>query len=80
LENIFVDTTEEKQATEDILNETQNSSLDDKEKMLTAVKQSQEKFKAELGDLFGNTWNSKIAEIKANIKSTENERKQANKG
>lgn len=58
-----------------MVSETQNANLDEKERMLKAVKESQDNFKKELGDLFSNTWNSRISEIKQNIKTVEAERK-----
>lgn len=60
-----------------MIDQTQNSTLDDKEKILQSVKQNTDKIRQELGELLQNTWNSKITEIKQTMKSVEAERKKA---
>jgi len=74
LENIFDDSSQT-EAASDAIAQTQNSSLDDKEKLLNQVKQSTDKIKQELGQLLQNTWNTKISEIKDSMKQLESEKK-----
>jgi hypothetical protein len=71
LETIFVQNADEPSRNADaelISNETKNSSLDDKEKLIQAVQKSQQQFRAELGELFSNQWNSKISDLKNSMR------------
>lgn len=60
---------------QDSINEVGKAkSLEDKEKMLSAVKQNADQIKRDLGDILQNTWSTKIASIQASMEQMTNEK------
>lgn len=59
LESIFEESApsqSEKDTAAEVMDATKNSSLDEKDKLLTSVKQTTDKIRQELGELIANTW------------------------
>lgn len=82
LEHMFdTDNTSESTKTSDLeeaenaIKEVSQSSLDDKEKILAAVKQNVDQMKSDFNELLKNTWASKIADIQKSMLAAEADRK-----
>lgn len=68
---------EEESELQDVIEETQNSDLDEKERLMSTVKQNYDKIKDELGEILQSQWNTKITEIKQNMLIIENEKQKS---
>ena len=53
------------------------TSLEEKEKLLSAVKQNVEQIKSDLGELLKNTWAQRILEIQTQMSRMEQDKKKA---
>lgn len=77
LQNVFdsAPSQQERDQSQEILSQTQNSTLEDKEKFLLNVKQTSDQVRLTLNEMFESAWAQNTAEIKNKMKLADADRK-----